>query len=433
VTRRDRTLARGPARPYRVGMDTTSSGDFDDFGSNLRRARERRGMQRPGLSLASGIPVDTIKRYENGTRRRPGIQTVARLAAALGMNDMRDLIGGPVAMPLVTGHGRLPVIDQIRTAVVNAGYAPAPDAPVDLDRLRARVDAAWLAWHQSPYQRTQVGELVPDLLADGHAAIRAGDLDQRRRAHALLTHTYALVQLLIGYCTEADLYWLTAGRVMAYAEQADDPLTLGLAAWCDAIGKRYGADPGEAVAISRHAIDLLKPLVETEQPHQEAIALIGSHHLLTAVAHSQEQREGDAWRAWDAADQAAQMLPEGYWHRTTVFSRSNVDVHFLALHTELGHGAQALDKAATIDPFAIPSTERASRALIDQARNHHQRGEDAATVNRLQTALRIGPENTIVVPAARSLVAELGARRPASLAHDIDTLTDRFALQGGEA
>jgi transcriptional regulator with XRE-family HTH domain len=54
------------------------------FGERLKAAREQLGWTQPGLADRSGVPVGTIRDYEQG-RREPLLSTAQKLADALGV------------------------------------------------------------------------------------------------------------------------------------------------------------------------------------------------------------------------------------------------------------------------------------------------------------------------------------------------------------
>ena len=49
----------------------------------LTEARIKRGMTQLQLSLASGVPQQTISAIESGERRNPGVRTIRKLADAM--------------------------------------------------------------------------------------------------------------------------------------------------------------------------------------------------------------------------------------------------------------------------------------------------------------------------------------------------------------
>lgn len=406
---------------------STDASERVEFGENLRRRREAAGMTREVLASLAGCSVEALKKWERGERGAPRTQLLAKLTMALGMTDIRELIGGRVGMPVASGLVVIPAVADIKMTVRTAVRAPLPARPPEPLELDQRADAGWRLWHASPYQRTQVGELLPQLILDVHAASRmAEDLAGRRRAAAAMTQVYALTMLAIGYVCEADLYWTVLDRVQMAAHDADRPHALGLAAWCQGVALRYSADPHEGVTSMTDSLGELAPHAADDD--HEMQALIGSLHLATGVALAQDGVAGDAWRHWDKADAIAGALPAGYWHKATVFSRSNVEVNGVAMDASLRKLGDALSRADQIDPEAIPSTERATRLRIDAATAYHHRGEDQAAVYQLQEALRRGPENTRIVPAARSLVMDLRSTRPPSLARAVDELAEKMDL-----
>jgi transcriptional regulator with XRE-family HTH domain len=55
------------------------------FADNLKKHRERAGLSQSGLALAAGVPVDSLRRWEQG-KNVPGIDIGLRLARALGVS-----------------------------------------------------------------------------------------------------------------------------------------------------------------------------------------------------------------------------------------------------------------------------------------------------------------------------------------------------------
>ena len=61
-------------------------GELQGFGQRLRTARVHAGLSQSGLEGRSGIPKARLSRYENG-HVLPSIETLGRLAAALGVSE----------------------------------------------------------------------------------------------------------------------------------------------------------------------------------------------------------------------------------------------------------------------------------------------------------------------------------------------------------
>lgn len=87
-----------PARRYRLAHGRTDclgifgstakvlsvSDPLVQFGRNLRRLREERGLSQGALAERAGMDAAEIRRIESA-RRDPGVRVVARLAHALGV------------------------------------------------------------------------------------------------------------------------------------------------------------------------------------------------------------------------------------------------------------------------------------------------------------------------------------------------------------
>lgn len=56
----------------------------DTFGAELKRLREARGMTQEGTATACGLPITTLRNWEQG-RRRPDLVSAYLLARALGV------------------------------------------------------------------------------------------------------------------------------------------------------------------------------------------------------------------------------------------------------------------------------------------------------------------------------------------------------------
>ncbi|HEX6216294.1 MAG TPA: helix-turn-helix transcriptional regulator, partial [Vicinamibacterales bacterium] len=77
------------------------------FGAHLKALREAAGFTQEELASIAGISVQAISALERGERRRPHVETVRALSAAL------DLKG------------------EARDALVASARGPAPDAALD--------------------------------------------------------------------------------------------------------------------------------------------------------------------------------------------------------------------------------------------------------------------------------------------------------------
>jgi transcriptional regulator with XRE-family HTH domain len=79
------------------------------FAKKLQELRERAELSQSGLAQASGIPVWTVRGYEQG-RREPSWDVLFKLAAALGVtcDAFADCVDTPAGKPKARGPASRP-------------------------------------------------------------------------------------------------------------------------------------------------------------------------------------------------------------------------------------------------------------------------------------------------------------------------------------
>ncbi|TKA11758.1 helix-turn-helix domain-containing protein [Actinacidiphila oryziradicis] len=398
------------------------------IGERIRLLRESRGMSRPTLAGLCGRSPDWLKKIESGERELRSHTLLLRLAAALQIADLSIITGGPsdVAQPVPLGRLGHPAMPAIWAAVMTRPLTAAPAREVDADGLRGRVEQTWHLWHTSKNNRTEVGALLPSLIADAETAARTLDGPARRTALVALSDTYRLVGQATAYIAPAELAWVVADRALTAAQQADDPAAIAAAAWNLGNILRETAYPDEALRVVTEAADLIRPHLDGAP--QDWRGVYGALQLHAAVTAAREGREGDAWRYWDAGDQVAKSLPAAYVHPSTVFGRANVDFHAVSVATDLRAARKALSLADDIDPDTMPSTERRARLWVEVARGHLQRGDATAALHVMKMAHDIGPETVTYTPSARTAAADLWRKAPRALRGEATQLAEAVGV-----
>lgn len=374
-------------------------------GELLRGRREHRGLTRATLGGLVGRSEDWVKKAERGDRQVRSLAMIVRLGLVLGCQDVAELTGGHVSVPISSG-GKVshPGVPGLRAAI-HAPLFAAAGAPEDVGQLAGRVRQAWSIWHRARDQRTATAALLPDLIASGHATVRAAEGAEKRRAAVILSQTYALAQQYAAHTVESELYWVIVDRARMAAEQADDPVALASAAWIVANGLRVGGYTEEALEMVANAADMLRPQLEGGSDGLRG--MFGSLCLHAAVTSAQDGRDGDAWRWHGEADRTAQKLGPAYAHPWTMFGSGNVTVHAVTIGADLHTPGLALQQLADTDPSTIPSVERRSRLFLDAAKAEHVRKEKASALQYLRLAYETSPEAVRYVPSGRALAADL--------------------------
>src|SRR5262245_5288725 len=84
------------------------AGPSGSFGARLKALREAAGFTQEELATIAGLSVPAVSALERGQRRRPHVETVRALSAALDLTDAtRDALIGSARAPATS-----PPVDQ---------------------------------------------------------------------------------------------------------------------------------------------------------------------------------------------------------------------------------------------------------------------------------------------------------------------------------
>ena len=375
------------------------------IGERIQIVRERTGKSRAVIAGLVGRTESWLKAVERGRLLPPRLDMLVRLAEAIGVRDLSELTGDqglPLGLLRRSGHDSVPAIrEAIEITSLTVPHDPAPDSA----SLSDRAATVWRTWHASPTPRADVGRVLPELLRDCQRAVRVLDGSERRRAYATLSEVYALCEQALAWVAEPALLWLTADRCMNAAQQADDPLTLGGAAWVMGNVQRATSREEESVALVDEAAELLASRLDGDDDRPRA--MWGALRLHNALTLGRLGREGDALRAWDEGSAMADRMPTGYAHPWTLFGTGNASVIGVSVYVDLRQGGRAIDRASALDPDAVPSRDRRARLWLEVARSYHQRGDSIATLSALQRVAAVSTESLSCHPIGRGITGEL--------------------------
>ncbi len=376
------------------------------FGQRVQILRERRGMTQAQLADLVGLSPHTLRKIENGQQKAPALDMVLRIAEALRVRDLADLTGQPethVDLFIGPGHPRLAAVKAaIDNFALSSNVEPPPVA-----HLEARLARAWKDRHAAKNHREAIGRLLPDLIRDGQALVRAADSsNDRRRAQALLAQTYSLSQFFIAYQPDSSLLWRVAERGMVAAQDSGDPHAIGVAAWLLAQAHR---DSGRqhfdaADAINLEAVRFLEPLLPDAD--ESVLAIAGALEFELGYTAARRRDTGTAWRHWDKARKMAKRLPEDYYHPVTSFSQAIMGAHAVTIAVELHQGGESVRQAARADETTIRSRPRRARHRIEEARGFHLDAQPDVAIATLEKAYRAAPETIRYNGYARAIILE---------------------------
>ncbi|MFE9923258.1 helix-turn-helix domain-containing protein [Streptomyces sp. NPDC005774] len=404
------------------------------FGQRVKRARERTGRTRAYVASVVDQSVEWVKAIETGRIAMPRLPKLIRLAHALGIEDIAELIGDEriaAAKYTKAAHTHLPAIRQ---ALTTYQLRPSDREPEPADVLAARVRAAWKLWHDGDEahpvgrevvgNRSRIAHLVPELLADAQHSARTLEGAERRRALVALAESYHLAQLYLSFQPAPELVTLTGDRAMTAAQEADRPEAIAGAAWYMNHVHRDAGEAAEArVDLAEQAVTLL-----CDEDNPEHIARRGLLHLAVALSYAKTGQAGDCWRYWDKADQAARKLGKAYAHPWLIFGQGIVDGYAITIHNDLMQPAKAVEVADALELRRIPSATRRSYHLIETARAYGMLGESVATVSLLGKAHKESVETIRFNLHTRSVLPELVKTGPQMVRDDARTLAVELGL-----
>jgi transcriptional regulator with XRE-family HTH domain len=418
--RADRQVTVSSRQAEVIGMATEPA-----FGVRLKALRQRRGLSREVFGGLVGRSSDWVKSVETGRLLMPRLPILLRIAEVLQLDDLADLVGDQSPLPVESvtrgahDHGT-----EVADALLSAPDAPVPDQEPDLAALTARIDDGWRRWCTLGDQKTAVADLLPDVLATAHGAVRALDGTARRHALAALARAYTLAQCYFAWQPASELVWLAADRARAAAQDADDPLAMAAAA-------RYYAEvyrtAGQAERASVTALDAARGLGPAAGPEHRARR--GALYLCAAQAEAQLGRGGDAWRHWDLAAADADALGKHYVHPWLRFGRIDCDGFALWISNRLMRPGETLQRADQYAWASLPSPGRRAARLLDVAEAHLQRREPTSSVRMIGRAYRESAETVRFSLWARQALLEL-AGRPGAVRQNARKLATAVGVPG---
>ncbi|BBA97861.1 putative transcriptional regulator [Actinacidiphila reveromycinica] len=390
-------------------------------GQRIRDHRQQRGRSQAVVAGLCGITEDYLSRIERGVKT-PTLHVLIKISRELRV-PVAVLVGdtSPAEPPPSSTPPMAKEVTQallVSSAVTTS--APAPAA------LRKRVNAAWSIWQRSPRRFTEAAVVLPSLIADTEAALRTSYTEAEcgalREAQRCAADLYFLLR---SYCRRAgrtDLSLLVADRGRKAAEAADDPIRIAAATWN--LGHiLLGTDePEEAADV------VLRGLGQLGEPRTvEATAMAGALELVGVVA---ESRLGLRWEARERlqskAGQHADRVGDGNIMRT-VFGPTNVALHAMSLDMEAGESTEALHLADTVDTDLLP-LERQFTFLLEVARCHDLRKEDAAVLVRLLDLETLAPEDLARSPLGIQMVKDLRRRVRPTYRKQVSDLAERVGI-----
>jgi transcriptional regulator with XRE-family HTH domain len=377
-------------------------------GDRIAYHRRRRGMTQAVLSGLVGRSEEWLSQIERGSRTVERLTIIVDVARALRVEPVALLPPPFHSTARRVGDagvlGTAPdTVPGIRAALMRPPGRRSTRRPPHPKALENRI--AW-AFRCSQTERwSDLGPALPDLIEDAHAAADHAPGDPS--ALTALSLAYRVTSGMLDRIGEPHLPWIAAERAAAAAEQAEDPLLIGGAAWRWAVVLRHAGELEASLAVPAAAAEMLVPR-RTGVVDPPALSVHGALLLKAAVAAASldDRRAVDHYlsRAEDVAATVGEQ--NHFWF---AFGPTNVRIHRVWLATELGDPRSALDLAGQVDADRLPAhlSERRTSHLITVAWSHHLRRQDDEAVRALVAARTQGAEQLLFTRRARDMVATM--------------------------
>ncbi|MGH3692595.1 MAG: helix-turn-helix domain-containing protein [Pseudonocardiaceae bacterium] len=387
------------------------------IGERIRELR-RGTFTQHDLAAAADVSVDVIRKLEQGRRHTASIATLARIAAALGV-DLAALL--EPSCPVLSAGGDQDRVVAIRDALTSVDDLLGElDAAPDLTEFSRGVTYAFGLYWAGRYGL--LAAMLPRLLTEAAAATHGANLADAARAADLAAQVHRIAASALLHFGAFDLAYLAARESLRLAALASDPLRIA-AVHCSLghVLMRQGRFI-DAERICVAAAERIEPKGEVA-PAQ--LSIFGGLVLRGATAAARQRRAGAATDLLAEATTAA---------RRTGADRTDYDVVFGPGHMVMGavdclvvaEDYSAAAKMARTMPrgAALPLSTR-SRHLADVAHAQLRMGRAGVAESVLLAMEQAAPEWTAHQRLPQALVGELmGRGRPSvrlrELAHRLN-------------
>ncbi|MFF5086001.1 helix-turn-helix domain-containing protein [Streptomyces niveus] len=379
-------------------------GELFSIGQRIKWFRERRGMSQKALGDFIGRSENWVYKIEHDRMPVDRVPVLIALCQVLRCS-MEDLTGGYVS-GIATGEAEHEHVPSIRQALsLPSSLLPLRTEGISAEDFKTAVADAWTVYEtQAEARYRDVGERLPNLLRQGHAALRDASAEDEPAVLRQLIGLYGLHQIWLRRVGEPTLARVAADRGLTLADNAGDPALLAAAAWNLSCVLTSSGDVADSFELARQTIAQCTPDEGSSPEHWSAY---GALHLQGAVAAVRANKAPMGWDLYRGAREAAQRVDGDLNHWHTCFGPTNVAMHEVHLIAEEGDASEALRVADTVQVNPVLPLERRTRYLIEVMNLNRVQRDDYATVHILGKLMKQSPEEIVFSPLVREAVAEL--------------------------
>jgi len=399
------------------------------IGERIAHYRAQRGLSQLALGAMVERSEDWVSKVERGVIPVSNFSKLVDLAQALGVKDLKDLTGHPLALAPSDSpeHASVAAIRSAMSALPATRGDTLAGSILTPDVLATRVADAWQIYDHDRARYARLGPVLPELLGQAHRAARADAAATRS-----VIEVYHLLQVFLKRLGEGELARLAADRALTLATDTGDKVLMGASAWnLGAIMLNRG-EGDLALDLARQMIGLMTPIPDDASP--EYISVYGALHLIAVIGTARCGRPDQSRRGWQFLDDARSVAARLGGDRNdwrTSFGPTNVAMHAVHLAGEEGDPTRALRFADDVEivPGVLP-LERTTRYLMEVAHANQLKGDDLATFYVLKEIEEQSPEEIKYFPVARDAIRGLLTRERSYYRADLRALATRVGVIG---
>lgn len=401
------------------------------IGERIAHHRIHRGLSQLALGAMVGRSADWVSKVERGVIPVSSFSKLVDLAQALGVKDLKDLTGHPLALAPDDSpeHASVAAIRSAMSALPATRGDTLPGRPLDAGALADRVADAWNIYDQDKARYARLGPVLPELIGQAHRTVRAASGPDAAPATRSLIEVYHLLQVFLKRLGEPELARLAADRALTLATDTGDFILMGASAWnLGAIMLNRG-EGDLAVDLARQMIDIMTPI--PDDASAEYVSVYGALHLVAAIGAARSRQSARGWTYLEDARRVAARLGGDRNDWRTSFGPTNVGMHAVHLAGEEGDPVAALHFADDVEitPGVLP-LERTTRYLIEVMQANRLRKDDLATLYMLKEIEAQSPEEIKYFPVAREAIRDLLERERSIFKADLRGLATRVGVIG---
>ncbi|WUD59885.1 helix-turn-helix domain-containing protein [Nocardia sp. NBC_00511] len=373
-------------------------------GARITLRRQQRGLSRKVLAQLVGRSEEWLRLVESGRRRLDSIETLMRLADALRIDDVNELIDFPDSR---TAHDLLPgqeIVSAFQQVMLDRSFVTAgaamPAEPTSTGGLLPELEECQQIWHRSPHRYDQLHHRLPGLLG----SVRRTQWRSRTTANdELLMRTYHLSHHMLGALGAYSLGWTAADRAMGCACRLDRPETLAASAWHIGWALLHLGQPADCY---RSALDQIAHLGKTANS-ADANTLRGALYLLAADAAAHNAESAAAAELLDRAARIAQDMNRDSQAYGIVFGPTTINLARIDIALRRNHIADALRIATGTTLTGGYHLTGRIEFFVTLASIYERHGDDVAATFALARAADLAPHDIALDRAAHTLLQQL--------------------------